>query len=343
MKEAGRRLLACLLLAPSFAWALEAGELGILVNGDDPASIRIGRYYAKARGIPEQNLIRVTIGRPGGTLTPALFRERIWKELARPGHRRLQALAVAWTKPWKVGCMSITSALAFGYDESLCTSGCRPTRRSPYYASWVRRPYTETGIRPAMLLAGRSEPAVRALIDRGVAADGTWPHGSAWLLETSDRQRSVRAVLFPAIARRFTGLLDIRVLKADYVERSRNVLFYFTGSTRVRKLRSNRFLPGAVGDHLTSAGGVLEGGSQMSALEWLEAGATGSYGTVTEPCNFPQKFPDPGILMEHYLMGETLIESYWKSVAMPGQGVFIGEPLARPWPRIELKVRPAVR
>jgi hypothetical protein len=35
--------------------------------------------------------------------------------------------------------------------------------------------------------------------------------------------------------------------------------------------------------------------------------------------------------MHHYLAGETLIESYWKSVAMPGQGIFIGEPLARPY------------
>jgi threonine synthase len=30
----------------------------------------------------------------------------------------------------------------------------------------------------------------------------------------------------------------------------------------------------------------------MSALRWLEAGASGSYGTVVEPCNHPAKFPD---------------------------------------------------
>lgn len=28
---------------------------------------------------------------------------------------------------------------------------------------------------------------------------------------------------------------------------------------------------------------------------------------------------------------EMLIEAYWKSVAMPGQGIFIGEPLANPY------------
>lgn len=75
----------------------------------------------------------------------------------------------------------------------------------------------------------------------------------------------------------------------------------------------------------------MTGSSQMSSLRWLEAGATASYGTVIEPCAFIAKFPDPQILLKHYLAGETLIESYWKSVLMPGQGVFIGEPLARPY------------
>jgi uncharacterized protein (TIGR03790 family) len=69
----------------------------------------------------------------------------------------------------------------------------------------------------------------------------------------------------------------------------------------------------------------------MSALRWLEAGATGSYGTVVEPCNLTTKFPHPGLLLTYYRRGDTLLESYWRSVAMPEQGVFIGEPLARPW------------
>lgn len=99
----------------------------------------------------------------------------------------------------------------------------------------------------------------------------------------------------------------------------------------VRGLNTDRFLPGAIADHLTSYGGVLDGKGQMSSLRWLEAGATASYGTVVEPCAFPQKFPDVPILMRRYLSGETAIEAYWKSVAMPSQGVFVGEPLANPF------------
>ncbi len=69
----------------------------------------------------------------------------------------------------------------------------------------------------------------------------------------------------------------------------------------------------------------------MSILRWLDAGATASYGTVVEPCAFPQKFPNPGIVIDRYTRGESLIEAYWKSVQWPGQGVFVGEPLAKPY------------
>jgi len=106
-------------------------------------------------------------------------------------------------------------------------------------------------------------------------------------------------------------------------------MFYFTGRQRVAGLETLRFRPGAIADHLTSSGGVLIGSAQMSSLAWLDAGATASYGTVVEPCAFPQKFPQPVIVMRRYLAGETLIEAYCKSVASPSQGVFIGEPLAR--------------
>jgi len=127
------------------------------------------------------------------------------------------------------------------------------------------------------------------------------------------------------------GALPVEIIHSAALEEKRDVMFYFIGAAEVPKLTTNRFLPGAVADHLTSFGGDLTGGSQMSSLRWLEAGATGSYGTVIEPCNLLGKFPDPGLVMKRYLAGETLIEAYWKSVAMPGQGLFIGDPLANPY------------
>ena len=195
----------------------------------------------------------------------------------------------------------------------------------------TREPYTELGMRPTMSLAARDFEDAVALIDRGVESDGTLPDARAYLMSTSDKARNVRAADYPAVKHVLGKRVATSILRGDVLYGARDVLFYFTGRAKVAGLETLGFKPGAVADHLTSFGGMLTDSGQMSALRWLEAGATGSYGTVQEPCNFPQKFPDPVILVDNYLRGETLIEAYWKSVAMPGQGIFIGEPLAAPF------------
>jgi uncharacterized protein (TIGR03790 family) len=125
--------------------------------------------------------------------------------------------------------------------------------------------------------------------------------------------------------------LDIKVLRSDALVSAEDIMVYQTGMAQVAGLDTLTFRPGALADHLTSLGGDLLCTSQMSSLRWLEAGATASFGTVSEPCNHWQKFPEPKILLRHYLGGATAIEAYWKSVAWPAQGLFIGEPLAAPY------------
>jgi uncharacterized protein (TIGR03790 family) len=309
---------------------LVAADLGVIVNDDDPASVAIAAYYQDKRGIPAANLIHVRF-RPGRA---ALTREEFASlkrhvDLATP--KNVQAYALTWAQPWRVGCMSITAAFAFGFDPAFCASNCKPTQPSPYFNSNAARPFDAYAIRPTMSLAAASVDDAKKLIDRGVAADGSNPNGTAYLVSTTDRNRNVRAAGYGALRAQMQRILPTEIVEGNALENRPDVLFYFTGLTHVPSLDSNTFLPGAIGDHLTSAGGVLFGGGQMSSLAWLQAGATGSYGAVVEPCNFPAKFPLPAIVMAHYLQGETLIEAYWKSVQMPGQGLFIGEPLARPF------------
>lgn len=309
---------------------LEPAQLGVVINHRDPASVRAGRIYAQRRGIPAQNIVELAFDPGSTTLHPgefALLKARLDGELPES----VQALALAWTQPYRVGCMSITSAFALGYDRTYCAQGCKLTRRSAYAGSDSRAPWDDLGIRPAMMLAGSDEQSVLQLIERGILADGSRPEGTVYLVQTGDRARSVRASQYAAVASEFSEQVAVEVLHTDALRDRDDVMIYQTGAVDVPGLRSNWFLPGALADHLTSLGGQLTDSQQMSALRWLDAGATGSYGTVVEPCNFPQKFPDVRWLLRSYLQGETAIEAYWKSVQMPGQGVFIGEPLARPW------------
>ncbi len=327
----GRRLLLAvgLMLSVAARAAVPVERLAVVVNVNDPDSVAIAEYYRQKRGLPEKNLIRVAL--PVGKVLGVKRFNAVRHQILAATGEHIQFYALAWTRPFRVRCMSITSAMTFGFDPAYCARGCRATRPSVYFNSDSTQPYTDLGIRPTMMLAGESVEQVKAMIDRGVEADGSRPPGTVYLLSTSDRARNVRARQYRRIERYLSDRVAIDVVEADTLRDKPDVLMYFTGLKRVQGLRSNRFLPGAVADHLTSTGGVLLGSRQMSSLEWLSAGATASYGTVVEPCAFPQKFPNPAVVIDRYTHGESVIEAYWKSVAWPGQGVFIGEPLAAPF------------
>ena len=312
------------------AGGIDHTNLAVVINTADPLSVAAGEYYAKQRRIPPPHVIRVKLPVGSSELAVEEF-TRLKADVDTLTSPEVQAYLLTWAAPYRVGCMSITSAFAFGYDPSFCANGCRPTRLSPYFNSASRFPASEFQMRPTMMLAGLSFPQIKALVDRGVQSDGTYPRGTAYLLSTSDKARDARGVLFSKVESVAAGLINIEIRKEDSLIGRADVLFYFTGVASVSGLETLHFIPGAIADHLTSFGGQLTDSGQMSALRWLEAGATGSYGAVVEPCNFPQKFPHPAVVIGRYLRGETLIESYWKSVAWPGQGVFIGEPLAAPY------------
>lgn len=325
-------------------YRLSPEELGVIVNVRDPLSHQITDYYMARRGIPRANRIRVDLPTGRATLSAEAF-ESVYAEIQDQTPPQVKAYALTWTRPYRVGCMSIGTAIAAGFDRAWCSAEtCAKTRLSPLIADAKDAPETPGAFRPTMVLAATDFGAARALIERGISADDRWPQGTAYLLKTGDKARSVRSVWFDETVEKLGERVDIEVLEADELRDRSDVLFYFTGKTWVDGLDTLGFLPGAVADHLTSAGGKLPAAGdspgildralprgQMSAIEWLRAGATGSYGTVVEPCNLLGKFPHPGVVMERYLSGATLIEAYWHSVAMPGEGIFVGEPLASPF------------
>jgi hypothetical protein len=156
---------------------------------------------------------------------------------------------------------------------------------------------------------------------------------------TSDAVRSVRSFEFQELAASWDPATGVTCViqdnsdggSSDALTGKKDVLFYFTGLASVPDIDADTYLPGAFADHLTSFGGQVPTSGQMSAVAWLKVGATASFGTVVEPCNYTQKFPDPSIAVPRYFQGATAVEAYWKSVQWPGEGLFIGDPLAAPW------------
>jgi uncharacterized protein (TIGR03790 family) len=317
-------------------------ELGVLVNDADPQSVAVAEYYVAARGIPEANVVHLSLPVVATLGVEAFATAAATVEAAMPPS--VQALAITWTQPYRVDCMSVTSAFALGVSTDFCSTPCNPTAEVAMFDSPTTMPYTEHFIRPTMMLAGDDLAEIQALIDRGVASDGTRPFGDGYLVRTTDEARSVRFLDFMDTVDLFDhdgGLAMTYIDNSDgagldYIEATRDVMFYFTGLVSVPEIASNTYLPGAMADHLTSYGGEVPVSSQMSIVQWLKAGATGSYGTVVEPCNFTAKFPQTSIAVSHYFRGQTLVEAYWKSVRTPGEGLFVGEPLARPWAGAEI-------
>lgn len=320
--------------------AIQPSEVAVVVNDNDPQSVDVGNYYSLRHNIGAANVIHVAFPAGRDVISEAEFtalKSQVDAQLS-PG---IQAYAITWSRPWKVGAgMGVTSAFALGYNAKyVASSVCNYTAQVPYYNSASTRPYTDHGIRPAMMVGGETAEYARALVDRGVSAQQNFPVGDGYFLRTTDSLRSVRHQDFVSTvngwnrpdALRMSYIDNATGSRLDYLEHTPNVLFYLTGLATVPQVQTNQYVPGAAADHLTSAGGILFGGTQTSVLRWLEAGATASYGTVVEPCNFTQKFPAASILVKNYFGGGTILEAYWKSVNQPGEGLFVGDPLARPF------------
>lgn len=159
---------------------ISADEVALPVNDDDPLSRRTAAYYQEARHIPEENVIHLRRAGNKTALSPPEFGQ-LKSDINRLTPRHVQVYAVAWTQPYRVGCMSLTSALAFGFDEKYCSAKCGSTEASGYFNSSSTHPFDDHQLRPAMMLAGTGFEQTKALIDRGTAADYSQPEGTAYL------------------------------------------------------------------------------------------------------------------------------------------------------------------
>lgn len=319
---------------PRIAGRLTAADLGLVINTDDPYSVTVGEYYAQRRGIPVQNIVRVSLPLRNSLKVAEL--DALAAQIRSSMPTGVQALALAWARPYAVECNAITAALTLGFQPELCKQTCAASAPSAYFNNSTLHPFADLGLRPSMLLAASSVEAAKALIERGMASDQQLgkrgvPDVQAVFVATADAARNVRAPLFPPNGQ--FKALGVQLLQtAEPVPALQRVVLYQTGTVRVNAPDTIPWVPGALADHLTSFGGQLfEPHGQMTVLDWLDAGATVSYGTVSEPCNHLQKFPHPQVLLLNYIQGSSAIEAYWRSVAWPAQGLFVGEPLAAPF------------
>lgn len=183
---------------------------------------------------------------------------------------------------------------------------------------------------------GNSVPDILSMIDRSVAVDGTRPAGTFYFMNNAaDPARNVRSPSFSTAVNGINGRGGAAVILNGVLPIApprTDCLGIMTGVSDFDLPGSGVLLrPGAFCDHLTSYAATFDVGAQTKLSAWIAGGASGASGTVEEPCNYNGKFPHPR-LHTFYFQGMSLGESYLRSVQyVPFQGLFVGDPLTRPF------------
>ncbi len=190
---------------------------------------------------------------------------------------------------------------------------------------------------------GNSVEELLRLIERSAQADGSRPDGTFYLMQTSDRIRSQpRDTHFNRIVesvQRLGGKAE--VIDGDLPLGHHDVMAVITGKAGLDIDGADMtLLPGSYADHLTSYAATFDVAGQTKLSRWIAKGASGSAGTVEEPCaagpGNTGKFPHPRLVV-WYLQGLSLGEALFRSAAWtPFQTLYYGDPLTQPYARAPL-------
>lgn len=199
-------------------------------------------------------------------------------------------------------------------------------------------------------LQGETVPEIAARLERSVAADGTKPKGTVYLMDHPDVRARTRQPFFEqtieALDRRGRKGVVLKKDEAgedgvlprghdDVVGVTAGIAGFDWGTS------GSVMVPGALAEHLTSFGGRLDGSGQTKLIAFLQAGAAGASGTVCEPLSIWAKFPTP-FLHVHYADGCSLAEAFYQSVMGPYQLLIVGDPLTRPFAHLREVKGPVV-
>jgi hypothetical protein len=194
-------------------------------------------------------------------------------------------------------------------------------------------------------LDGFDHDDARDLVDRAVAADGSFPTAEILCMRGSDEPRAARDPECEYVVRHLdmAGLTATWLTPFDGSLSGHTVSAYWTGTASLRDgIAGQTYVPGAITCNLTSTGAAptnffcsSDGAtcpaseSQTSIARFIRAGATAAHGAVAEPLN--NSFPNAGTLLL-YTFGYNLGESYFFNQRfLYWQNILLGDPLTTPY------------
>jgi len=356
-------------LWPGLAGAQTGDNVLVVINAASPASVAVGEYYAKARHVPENHVVRLST-----STTEAVERAQYERTIETPiatwlTRHSLQdrVLYFVLTKgvPLRINgttgrdgtAASVDSELTLLYRRLIGTrAGIMGRVANPYFVNDTppneAKPFTRfvADIYLVTRLDGYTAADAMKLVDRGGAPghDGTIVLdqsgsvdngiGDRWLQETADRLKGAAGARV---------LLETSAMPAAV---SDPVIGYFSSgsndpSTRFRRL-GFKFANGALAGLFVSSdartfveppadwkpGPQGVAGADSLAGDLIREGVTGLVANVSEP--YFDSTARPQVIFPAYVAGFNLAESYYLSLpSLSWQTIVIGDPLCAAFPR----------
>ncbi len=337
-------------------------EVVVLVNAGSSDSVEVAKKYCRMRDIPANNVVRLNLPEGMGTKKSMISREAFTRHIWAPARRKIKKkgigdTAVAWIYsvdfPTKIGTQIQMSLHGLTFTRNRVPSDVEIKEgryESPLFAGLKRAPgkayrsqtfdvYREwlgdSMPLPVMSLGytgerGSTKAAVLDCLDRGRESDYTSPSGTVYFVKQDDIRSKCRHWQFGPVADELRGLGVKARITHSFPSGAEDVIGLMIGKANVDPGNITAYRPGCMAEHLTSAAGIFSGAGQTKLTEWIDAGATASAGTVTEPYSIWRKFPAARFFV-HYAAGCTVIESLYQSIFSPLQIMLVGDPLASPW------------
>ncbi len=351
MNEPRFRSVLCLgILLAGFLATFKAAAGGsglntvVIVNQSSSNSCELGNYFCERRQVPPENVLRISW--PGGNISWSSddFQTNLLAPLqamlaSRQLTNQIDYVVLSMDIPFQTLNGSVvngtTSALFYGLkvDSGPEWKGITNSYAGSEAAFASARPASAPGYSfLTTMITADSLAQAKQLVEQGVTSDATFPSNPSILAKSSDPLRNARFHAFDnAIYNAgIRGNYSLQRTDSDSPWGQSGLLGYQTGLAGFG-ISPGTFVPGAIADSMTSFAGIIFGpNGQTTLLAFINAGAAGSYGTVTEPSADPQKFPDPQVYF-YQARGFSLAECYYQSLEVPYQGLVVGEPLAAPF------------
>jgi len=351
--------------AGATTYAAEPSLLGpagvlVVVNAADDGSVRVGEYYARARGIPQTNICRIHCSTQE-TISRAEYEERIrrpvWEYLYQNGlDRRISFIVTTYGVPLRIAAeehpprheRDFSSDMA-AVDSELCLLARTHLTRGPipnrYLYREERFDSTRFGFYLVCRLDGSSPEVAIGLVDSALSAERNKGFGArGWAtFDLNPPHNSENGYLDNAILSNYHYLNRQERhggrLRLEATERPLNqpgeaadTFFYMGWDGDKYEAATFSWTEGAIGIHFApQSASSLRDPAACWLAGALRDGLACGMGTVYPPA--PEALNAINNLYRYLQSGFTWAESAYMSIRfLSWQHVVVGDPLYRPLP-----------